>query len=431
MGRSQSSWKAVVALRASAVWFEVCCRLCAVIIAAVFLSGPSASAQSDPENPEASEAWLTSRRISRTQRFFVTGAASADAVHLASWAEEVAEKVAEELGGDIFFRRGEPLHIAVRTDEDQPGGRVVRAQGYVDRRLGQKLILVNGDRVDQEEALEGLCWFLMNRYVMARQDGHQRQEQLGTVPYGLAVGLAQNIYPNLRARNNDRVVQMWREEQDLSFSSVIVLEELGENAAVSRAVAASVFAWMNSWDESGQRWDRLFTHLADGGLVSAEWLAEVSAGSLRELNQDWDLWLAGRQLVKGQWGITSAQDVMQLHRLLTVGPEVLSLAAREEVMESFSWEDLIMRRAEPWIPALATFLRLKVQGLGIGRSKGFQDVTAKYGDFLEELARRKPDGFFVRWFYHEVTDEELRGLLEEAHGAFVLLEARLEGRFPQ
>ena len=123
-------------------------------------------------------AWHSPVVISVSHRFIAGGMASPENVSLAASAEETAGKIEEFVGLGIPFAKGESLQMFARWSTNEANGRVIRAQGWVDRALSQKLIIVNPDRADQEDVLEGLCWLLLNRYVISRQTYEQKTTRL-------------------------------------------------------------------------------------------------------------------------------------------------------------------------------------------------------------------------------------------------------------
>lgn len=121
-----------------------------------------------------------------------------------------------------------------------PGRRFRRAQGWVDGMLQQRLILGRGDELDREDALEGLVWLLLNRWPIQRQSGADRARELATVPDWLSVGVAQNLYAELRARNAATIQTRWREDRLTAWPELVEGEFLPPAGGRPRPKPASL-----------------------------------------------------------------------------------------------------------------------------------------------------------------------------------------------
>ncbi len=145
---------------------------CVALAFAIAFPGPVSRGQDLPGPTQ--EVAASSVAISSSHRFVVSGMTLPENVTLAVAVEEAAAKVSGFVGLPLPFSRGQALQIAIRRDHALLRGRVLKAQGWVDRHLSQKLILTNIEQLDQEDTLEGLCWLLLTRYVAARQTFEQK-----------------------------------------------------------------------------------------------------------------------------------------------------------------------------------------------------------------------------------------------------------------
>ena len=127
----------------------------AVAAACAGLVVPLFSARAgDPPVPAANTPGATI--ISTSHRFLVSGMSSAENAALATAAEDVADRIESVMGRRMPFQRGQTLQLSVRYQEDNPRSQVIKAQGWVDRQLAQKLVIINPATADQEDILEGL-----------------------------------------------------------------------------------------------------------------------------------------------------------------------------------------------------------------------------------------------------------------------------------
>ena len=294
----------------------------------------------------------------------------------------------------------------------------------MDRSLAQKLIVFNPAAADQEDVLEGLCWLLLNRYVIARQDAVQRNARLGAVPDWLSAGLSQQLFPELRARNSRVVLRYWTQGDSLPLAELLNFEVLPEGRWSEKAFCGLAFEWLASQPRPGELFGGMFARLANGEPVTPEWLAQALIGksSARDMEKAWDLWLAEQTQVKRAGAELYTEQIDALRRLLDVRPEELGVKTGEKVPPVLKLSDLIRLRKQPWIPDLAVRLSLKVKGLGIAEPAEFRELTERYGAFLDTLSGCGPGGFLFGWF--KPSEATLRTKLQAADKEFNRLRRR-------
>jgi hypothetical protein len=335
--------------------------------------------------------WRSPVVISASHRFIAGGMSSSENVSLAASAEEVAGKIEEVTRLTIPFGKGEFVQMLARRSTNEPSGRVVKAQGWVDSSLAQKLILVNPERADQEDILEGLCWLLLNRYVIDLQTFEQKTAQLGCVPEWLSTGVAQNLFLALRTRNNQVVIRHWLRNEGLPFNQILNLEYLPAGRWADKAFCGLAVDWFASRSDPALVFHNCFSCLAGGRIISTNAIGKLLIGrdSGRELEKNWDLWIASQTQVKQFWGGVSIERLESLKHLLAAPPDEMGIPASEGVPASLTIKELIAYRDASWMPLYAARVNLHIRGLGIGEAKEFRDVLELYGKYLEALARSR------------------------------------------
>lgn len=344
--------------------------------------------------------WHSPVAISATHRFVAGGMSSSENVSLAASAEEAAGRIEECIGLRIPFAKGESVQMLARRSTNETNGRVVRAQGWVDRALSQKLIIVNSERADQEDILEGLCWLLLNRYVISRQTFEQKTSQLGSVPDWLSTGVAQNLYLALRTRNSQVVIRRWIRNQGLPFNEILDLEYLPAGRWGEKAFCGLAVDWVVSRGDPAAAFGALFSCLARGDGITTNHMSELLVGqdSGRELEKNWDLWIASQTRVKQYWGGVSAERMESLKHLLAAPPDEMGIPAGKDIPAALTINNLVTYRDASWMPIYATRLSLHIRGLGIGEAKEFRDVLELYGAYLAALARPRKGLGRLSWF---------------------------------
>jgi len=401
----------------------------AVAAACAGLVVPLFSARAgDPPVPAANTPGATI--ISTSHRFLVSGMSSAENAALATAAEDVADRIESVMGRRMPFQRGQTLQLSVRYQEDNPRSQVIKAQGWVDRQLAQKLVIINPATADQEDILEGLCWLMLNSYVVGRQTFEERTTRLGTVPDWLSVGFAQSMYLSLRARNSHVVLRRWQRDESVALTDIMVLEYLPEGRWAEKAFCGVAVDCLAEQPRAGEVFGAMMERRARGGKISADWLAEVVTGQpkARDLEKIWDLWIAQQSNVKRQLGGITEEDIAALRAQMTVRPEEFGIVAATNAPSEMDFAELVEYRGEPWMVSLAAVLSLKVKGLGLGASPEFRRVTNLYGEFLDGLAQHAAAGWFSRLVRNVPSRRGLERLLASADEGLEVYRQELKAR---
>ncbi|NCC52199.1 MAG: hypothetical protein EOM20_13415 [Spartobacteria bacterium] len=364
----------------------------------------------------------TTPAISSSKRFVVKGLTTPEHVELAVWLEDVAESLEELLDRSLAFDRGEPLTLVMRVNPDGDEGQVYAMQRWSGFRLQQEILVVNPGRVNQEDVLEALVGLLLNRFPIAGQSLSSRGERLAEVPEWLAVGVAANLYGVQRARNDQVALAAWAQGVLPGLGDIITgMPYEGPERTAWLGLAT---AWLLGVPPAPAILDGIFAAARRGEAWEVESLIPLfQVDTFGEIEQQWDLWVIARQQVRSEWGAVSAADLEALEESLLVRPEIISMITREDGTHTLTIADLIEQRDVAWMLVLARFMEMRVQSLGIGRSRGFQAVLNEYALFFRQLgARRK--GLFAQPGA-EKSAGELYDQLERAHAARRALEATL------
>jgi len=391
------------------VRFAIFMILCLPLVSGVAQERPVGRAPSRKPNP-------SSPALSASKRFVVFGLSTARNVQLGAGADEIADAVEQMVGRELPFARHEVIRVIVQNSEQLDGGRVIRAQGWADRQIVQKLRIINPDKADPEDVLEGFCYLLLNRYVITKQDLEARERFAGVVPEWLSVGMAQNLYPNLRARNGRLVVQAWLNNQTLSLAEILKLEYLPEGRWREKAMAGLAVSWILTHPNAPVFFDTVFRYAAEGKAVTLDLLADpdVLNRSPAQLEKEWDLWIAQQTKVKRALGGITPDRVEALQYLLVVSPSAMGFPEREDMPVRMTPDEMIDSWDTDWMPALATALSLKIRGLGIGEAPAFRAVLDDYGQFFDALSRCGSRSWFARLIGRGPRPGQLHRLLKKA-----------------
>ena len=328
--------------------------------------------------------------FSTSRRFAVTGLPPADAATLAAWADDVADKVEAATSSQIPFGAAEYISLrALAISNEAP--RVTRAEGYLDGRLQQRLVLVNPAQVDQEDVLEGLCILLLDRQVAGHQSSAEKSIALARAPEWLPVGLAQNLYKELRARNNQTVLDLWDQDVRISLSRVTTLNMLPPGRWREKYFCGLAVGLLLTRPDYPQRWREMILQLARGEAVSADWLsaAYFEQKSRDELEPMWAKWIDAQRGVVFDFAGREQRQLEQLTTLLLIEPARLGIEVPKDVMVPLTPRALIQHRKEDWARALGAAAAMRIKLVGLGQAPEFQSIVAQYNAFFELLGSKK------------------------------------------
>jgi hypothetical protein len=372
----------------------------------------------------------SSPAVSSTRRFAVSGMTSGENVLLAAAAEEVAEKIESLVSRPLPFARGLPLRLMAGYTESNRVGRVVRAQGWADRALGQRLLITNPDRVAQEDLLEALAWLLLNRYVIVRQAVSERERAPGEVPEWFSVGVAQNLYVSLRDRNARVAVRRWQRGTSPSLEDLMDRSYLPEGRWSEKAYCGLAVDWIASVPRAVELFDALFRRWSAGESVTPAWLsaAMLGATNVAALEIQWDLRVARYGQPRRIVGRSAGESMALLEAVRALNYEALGLVVAPEMLAVTDLRQLVPLRQEPWLQAAAPALALKVRSLAWGGSDDFAAVVEAYARFFDALTERPARGLLARLLRRPASDAALRNRLARADRELSAFRRVLAGR---
>lgn len=368
----------------------------------------SAAAQPSDDHHASSPAHGTPSVALRTPvgPFVVIGSDNFLNMRLMRWAEEITQKLGRTIGEKLPSERAE-FRIVVHSPS--PGssiaGRISTGREFVEKKLVQRLIIHGYESVDNESLNEALCRLLLYDHVLERGlriRERKRQDQFSEshgampspIPLWLSQGLAQNLFPSLRARNSEIVFGL-REKGNLPSPIKFLRPESNPPAQKSDDSDNSVYGlfvgWILSLPNKQERLDAIFDRLAAGMPVSPEWFVDSvsDSNSLEDFDDKWTKWILRQSRIVYQPGAMppSAINRLKSELILSPGDPGVPFGLFEEI----AFHDLIAMIGPEWIPVFAKNKAAGLRLLAVGRAEEFRDVVESYCRFLEALGetRRK------------------------------------------
>ncbi len=356
---------------------------------------------------------------SHSYRFIITSTNSADNLRWATWAENVTDKTALRLGRNPSFRREFPIRITLYDRIDRKVGEIRLEQDEVHGHLVQNMILINPRRLDGKDVLDKMVELLLVRYAYVYRPLRPDHAGLASIPGWMYAGLAQNLDASFRFPNMQTAIDRWLGEGDISLSRILTWDTLPPDAAHARAVASMFMDWMQAHIREPVFYQSLMQRLAEGGEITPEWLVMMRPQyeSVRDLEQDWDLWIARHLRVrKPEEGIT-VRALAELRALRTVKLD----SGRGYRPIEITLSDLIHYREEDWVPALAWRMSVDARSLSIGQIEEYRNVAMLYARFFDALQEPRS-----RWRSASAHQQRLEDLLNRAEEALIGLEKSLD-----
>lgn len=349
----------------------------------VALTSPAAPAQGPVHRLPPQDRLAQPRTVfSTTRRFMVSGYAARDAAELARWVEEVCRQY-EESWGAVPFGRGEYVEIARAGGDAPPVFRVVQAQGVVDGRLVQRLVLA--DEADRDDAAEGLVALLLARGALA--GGAAGTNEVRHVPDWLASGVALNLKPEARAAHRVAAMDRWRAGALIPPDEVMARAVMPEGRWTEKVDAAVFLDWVQTFAQHRAVVGEAARICMEGGSVDFSWVASrLGLGTARQAEQAYELWLA--QLRDRYGGRMDQQDraLQELKEWLVIPVAQLAAAGAPRVKAPMQFAELIPHRHEPWARKVAGQAAVRLQLQVMGHAPEVRAAAEAYAEFLQALA---------------------------------------------
>jgi len=337
---------------------------------------------------------------SHQRNFIVTGMSGRDALSIAVWAEKTKEQFESLVGERIPSRRMYPVIISAEVDTDARRGWSRGIQQITgEGNLRQELILMNPAMIDQEDVLEHLCGLFLDRWIADRMK-KQKESSIPEMPDWLAVGLAQQLYPGLRARNLQEILAMISAGKPApSAAAILEWMRFPPGRWPEKALAGLLVEWMRERIPVEQVIDSLADAYAAGlAMDPAAVTAMCGYADPRDFNMAFDVWLARQKtrVIPGAF----ASDTHEVEEILALPAARLGIIWPEADSRKLTPEMLVMRRDEAWVQALARTMQIKLGLALLSQPPEVAQAVDGYIRFYSELAqhgRRHPDQVLLKW----------------------------------
>jgi len=330
--------------------------------------------------------WSTVRSPDRN--FVVMDMPSSDALSVMIWADSVNQLISDWAQSPVPGKFVYPLMISAVIQEDEKQGRALKFQVYSDDgHLRQKMTMVNPSAMDQEDAVEALCHLLLNRWIHSRPRKAGNLEQHAEYPEWFAVGVAQNIYPELSDRNYKVIRKNEMNGMYKPASDIFSFTHAAPGRWPEKAHAGLVMSWMAERVGPQKLMDATANQLARREVVDEGFiLMLMDFKSRRDMNVAWDLWMArqDRRITPGM--ISSDTDsiirVLEM-RSSDFGLVHPNLPPGGRVPPGV----LIKARYEPWAKEFCRTVLWRLHQESIGKTPEVRKHVASFANFYDEIIK--------------------------------------------
>lgn len=362
----------------------------------------------------------------KTRHFRVTGPDAVVNSVIASYAESALGNCNQLTGLPVRYDRFPPFHIEIVIDTNRPEQRVTRYQRLSEGILEQRVRVLNPVRADTEDFLEALCWVVLNRLALQPQ-ANLVMPPPPQVPEWLAVGLAQNLFPQYPQRNRMVALQRWRAGRATRLAEIVTWQRMSEGRWVDKALCGEALEFLSATPDRTALFSALLERAMAGRDLSIDWLAQrLGAKDVRALEKQWDLWVLHWEDAVPNFGALTRQNTDALRELLHVDPSAYGFTTLSAAVR-LDPQDFVTRRKEVVMRRLAEQLGPAILSSGLGRPPEYQPVLAAWAAYFDEVANVPPKGW-RRYFHRSATEKQLRVLLVAAESQLAALERTLDQR---
>lgn len=368
----------------------------------------------------------TPASVVTTRNFRVSGLEAGINSVIASYAESALASSAQLTGLAVRPELFPPIRIELAADTNRPEQRVTRVQQMRDGILDQRIRVLNPMRADTEDFLEALCWLTLNRLAVQLQT-RLTMPPPPQVPEWLAVGLAQNLFPQYPLRNRQVALRRWHAGKATRFAELTSWRLLPEGRWADKALCGEGVEFLLTAPDRPQVFTELLARAMAKQPLDAAWFAKpMGLADVRALEKQWDLWVLHWEDAVSNFGGLTRQQTAALREMLQVDPTAYGGEAKPGAPR-LTPQDFITRRKEAPLRHLAEQVATAIVSSGLGRPEEFQPVLGAWGTFFDAVAAVPPKGW-RKWFYRAPNEKQLRLLLTAAEGQLAALEQTLDQR---
>lgn len=367
---------------------------------------------------------------SRSCPVVVVGPSSLENLRSLRWAENLVDSFEKEL--KVYFSRTQQNLIKI-VMEGEPGegeGKVRFGQVPGHNGIVQKMVMEEGPDLDYEVAAEQFCAMLVSRLAVARArteagyEGHRSLEKM-KIPLWIPVGLCQNLYPELTARNGRDILGRWTAGRlptvvpFINGAQTFALKDQysGKAGKTDRAISGFLVRFLLSLEDGEGVLLAVIDECVSGnGNPSADDIAAYVPGcsTAGDLAARWDAWVLGLDRVVFTEAYDPDRALRKLTARLLISPGEFGMPLHVSGGRKIGYGGLAEFSGADWVGEVCSGLSSSLRVLKLGATGDFSEVVDLYCRFLAATARGE-------------NDAALAALLDKADGKLADLRSALAG----
>lgn len=250
-------------------------------------------------------------------------------------------------------------------------------------------------------------WLLLATAV--RSEGGQIPE----VPEWLLTGTIAGMRRQEAEAYFEHVYRRWSQGKLPRVDKLLVERE--SSGEVDVALAVSLVDWLRGRTRRGEHLRQLYEEVAKSGRLSLEHIARLrgDAAGEKTLDDKWDLWLLARRRSISDFGKVLPGRLARFRQRRLVSPEHAALwGGGLFIKRALDPAELLDRREEAWVPAVAGGQARYLVALAAGRGKRFEKMVRAHVNYFVAVAAGE-----------SVLECELQ--LQQAEALLIAMEAQL------
>lgn len=327
-------------------------------------------------------------QLSRTRRFSAQGADPRIAVPLLDWTEDIADRLEKALGAPLPCPPGTTFRL-VLSEAPAPAGRptLKRELAIGETGVSARLVVCSAATADPAALLDALVSLMLARHVIAAQPAAAWRERPRDAPDWFCCGLAAGLFPGPRARTQREALALWSAGRESAPARILRRATLPAGAHDDRAMAAAFVAWLRSRPDFPRIAAECMKVWAAGGTTDPARLARIvrDPWTAAELDQEWDLWLAGLRQFDAPWALTEQDLLERCREALALPRELIPVEMPADVPDTLTPAVLVERRREPWSCVAAVAMVARLDRIPCGQHPETARIVRAYRDTLSSL----------------------------------------------
>ena len=218
------------------------------------------------------------------------------------------------------------------------------------------------------------------------------------IPVWLINGILQNFSQLRKIYNSDLLLESW-ENGLVPAISLFISGRAGtdknaiEDEMFNNAIAGLFIKWITSFPNSTVLFQKIRMGIIEGKAKDPDWFAisVFNKESCSDMNDAWDRWMLKQKQMIYRPGYLSTYTLRHLKKLLVLRIGMDGIPDSEEIPEGASFEWLIGKREESWIPVFVSSRVMALKLVAIGRGKEIEEAVNAYCCFLNSLNSKKSE----------------------------------------